>query len=200
MNSWGQNETPILRAKDGVLTIRIFPNEIGLLDDTLANRAMVKLLRFVLARKKRKTGLYAKAYVPAYLQRKWPFFKLGVAKFVLLHQMVLQYKSDGFTIIDHLNGNGLDNRKVNLRIVPASFNCANRHGLDSNNTSGIRGVYTDGSAWVASWYNIEKKLQRVRYTFKRGDALAEQAAKEEAVAKRNYETSLLEKYNPPKVL
>lgn len=41
--------------------------------------------------------------------------------------------------IDHIDGNGLNNRLSNLRVVSQSDNQRNR-GLQSNNTSGIKGV------------------------------------------------------------
>ena len=52
--------------------------------------------------------------------------------------------------IDHINGNGLDNRKENLRICAHSENIANqkRH---SNNKSGFRGVHFDNA--LGKWFS-----------------------------------------------
>lgn len=58
-------------------------------------------------------------------------------KNVKMHRMVLGVK--GNEIIDHKNGNGLDNRKENLRISSPSQNMWHRAML-KNNTSGFRGV------------------------------------------------------------
>lgn len=59
--------------------------------------------------------------------------------------------------IDHINGDGGDNRISNLRLATESQNCQNRR-MRSNNTSGFKGVYfyKASKTWRAS-ISFEKK-------------------------------------------
>lgn len=58
-------------------------------------------------------------------------------KFVFMHRFIIKPVS-GFEV-DHINGNGLDNRKINLRACSHAQNMANR-GVSKHNTSGFKGV------------------------------------------------------------
>jgi hypothetical protein len=53
--------------------------------------------------------------------------------------------------VDHINGDGLDNRRSNLRPCTRSQNMANR-GRQRNNTSGYKGVSRSGRKWCARIY------------------------------------------------
>src|SRR5258706_8507914 len=67
-------------------------------------------------------------------------------KGVSLHRFIMNAK-DG-EIIDHINGNGLDNRKENLRFCTLSQNIANSKGRLVR--SSYKGVSKNGKKWKAS--------------------------------------------------
>jgi hypothetical protein len=77
-------------------------------------------------------------------------------KTVQMHRVIINCP-DGFEV-DHINGDGLNNRRFNLRIATKSQNQSNR-GPQVDNKSGIKGVYWCKSKlkWVAGI-----KLNKVR--------------------------------------
>ena len=62
---------------------------------------------------------------------------------LLLHRELTECPDD--LVVDHANGNGLDNRQENLRICTRSQNMMSR-GKTSQNSTGFKGVYKTGDS------------------------------------------------------
>lgn len=60
-------------------------------------------------------------------------------KQVYLHRFLLDV-TDPKQEVDHINSDGLDNRRANLRTTTHAGNLQNRRGATRNSTSGFRGV------------------------------------------------------------
>ena len=67
-----------------------------------------------------------------------------------VHSFVMRGSVPG-AHIDHINGNKLDNRRANLRVVSPQINQVNRKRLNRNNTSGIRGVARTNASRAKPW-------------------------------------------------
>lgn len=78
-------------------------------------------------------------------------------RFIYMHRYIMK-TPNGMTT-DHIDGNGLNNKHINLRICTYSQNALNRHRLSTKNKSGVRGV---------SWDRINEKWRAdVRRDYKR---------------------------------
>lgn len=84
--------------------------------------------------------------------------KNSIIKSYMLHREVLNLKHKDKVIVDHINGNGLDCRKTNLRICSHAENMRNR--IKRNLSSSLyKGVY---------WYKKSNKWQaQIRHNKKR---------------------------------
>jgi hypothetical protein len=63
----------------------------------------------------------------------------GKRRMELLHRLILGV-TDSKIEVDHINGDGLDNRRSNLRVATHADNQHNP-GTPTNNTSGYKGVH-----------------------------------------------------------
>ena len=65
----------------------------------------------------------------------------GKQKLIRMHREIMNTQKG--VMVDHRNGNGLDNRKENLRICTIQQNAYNRTRSQKNNKLGIKGVSWD---------------------------------------------------------
>ena len=93
-----------------------------------------------------------------------------------LHRAIMRPR--GKKVVDHKNGNGLDNRRQNMRIVTNAQNCRHRHRQQRNNTSGHRGVFfdkrvgrwlvkfmVDGKYHYLGWYDSVSAAAKISRAF-----------------------------------
>lgn len=95
--------------------------------------------------------------------------KNGKGSLVLLHRLLLNPNKN--QIVDHVNGNVLDNRRINLRITDYNGNNKNVR-IRKDNTSGYRGVHYSGGKYIA----------RIQYNKKRINLGKFDTAKEAGIA------------------
>lgn len=63
-------------------------------------------------------------------------------------------------IIDHLDGNGLNNQRENLRIASKVENSINRKSLNTNNTSGHRNI-----TMINGYWRLQLQIDGKNYLF-----------------------------------
>jgi hypothetical protein len=70
-------------------------------------------------------------------------------KTVMLHRLIM--KPAAGLIVDHINGDPLDNRRANLRVCKQADNVKNNRKLRTGKTSKYKGVYwmTSMAKWAA---------------------------------------------------
>lgn len=83
-------------------------------------------------------------------------------KFILMHRFILG--AGRCQLVDHVNGDGLDNRRKNIRLANKSQNMANSR-LGARNKSGYKGVSWDQAKarWVTSIYSKGKYFYLGRF-------------------------------------
>lgn len=118
--------------------MRVAPGRFAVLDDEDAERV----------------GKYKWSLVPGYSTDYAKSYdrRVGNDAFQPLHRFILHPPMD--VAVDHINGNGLDNRRCNLRLATPSENGQNRFNIrpeSADKTSRFKGVHWSGSqsAWLA---------------------------------------------------
>jgi hypothetical protein len=104
---------------------------------------------------KGKVAILTPAFLPGVEMWNWCFshgyaVRNAAGTRIYLHHEVISMADswvDGYHL-DHVNGNPLDNRIENLRFVTRTENQINRR-LQSNNTSGYRGIALSRGKWIA---------------------------------------------------
>lgn len=94
---------------------------------------------------KHSNGFYAKTNV---LER-------GVYKRKYMHKIIKECPNN--KVIDHINGNTLDNRKSNLKICTPKLNSQNQK-ISNNNTSGYRNIHYNK---INKTYDVQIKHKRL---------------------------------------
>lgn len=92
-------------------------------------------------------------------------------KVVFMHREVSKARAG--QLIDHVNGNRLDNRRLNLRTCTSTENTRHRTRLAANNNSGFNGVYWSSSnkRWTAQ-ITIGRKTYYLGVFKNKADAIA----------------------------
>lgn len=94
--------------------------------------------------------------------------------------------------IDHINGDTLDNRKINLRVTDQRGNSKNMH-MYKNNKTGVNGVSLETSGgkyrYRVKWEGDVKQVSK-SFSFKRNDFESQLDALSEAIATRTIHDAL----------
>jgi len=75
---------------------------------------------------------------PCYAGRTYRDSKTGKRRFISMHRWLIEVPPS--CCLDHINHNGLDNRRANLRPATISQNCCNRRKTSSKTWSRYKGV------------------------------------------------------------
>lgn len=107
------------------------------------------------------------------LQDKYAHRNAGGGKWIRMHRLIIGAPI-GFHV-DHINGDGLDNRRSNLRLCSASQNLMNR-GANKNSRSGYKDIFwqKDRQRWFVQVMKDGRKYNGGRHK-----------TLEEAIIKRN---------------
>jgi hypothetical protein len=109
-------------------------------------------------------------------------------KRILLHRLIMNCPND--MVVDHINHDTTDNRKVNLRVVTHQQNMMNTK-KSKNNTSGVRGVkwHKATNKWSADITIKEKRINLGLYKNFDDAVQARKQAEEKYFGEYSYDNS-----------
>lgn len=113
-------------------------------------------------------------------------------KQIKLHNLIMNNTPNKkSSLVDHINHDICDNRKINLRIVTASKNIMNTH-IHKNNTSGVRGVvwHIRDEVWEAYISYQKKRIFLGRYHNFDDAVKARKEAEEKYFGEHSYDNSI----------
>lgn len=115
-----------------------------------------------------------------YLQCDWTNSPVGRIR-PRLHRLIMIGIQELDGVVDHINGDTFDNRRCNLRVITQGQNVSHRANVNSNNTSGVRGLYwcQTSNRWIACINHKEQNWWKK--TFKEDEF---EQAREELTRKR----------------
>lgn len=133
--------------------IRLSQGKFALVDD--ADFDFLSQWKWTLTQFRKKYTGYAYTHMTS---------SFGTKTTVKMHRFLLGAPNG--TIVDHINGDGLDNRRANLRITSQIINQQNRRGSQRNNkSSGVLGVTWDKAynKWKSQITANKKHINIGRY-------------------------------------
>jgi len=106
-------------------------------------------------------------------------------KKLLLHRYLMEEELRDDLVVDHINRNKLDNRRINLRVCSKSVNCMNID-VRKDNTSGVTGVHfcKRSKKWIVQ-SNVNNKRAKLGQFDNKEDAIKLRADYEKEFYEKN---------------